>query len=75
MKLSHHTKVIVRKALAALRSQDREEDTIRNSGDSTPDSSAHMNQMFGKAEQRVAVKAGFQSRTQLESFARKHHLL
>ena len=59
MKLSHHTKVTVRKALKALRTFDA---------------------MLYSQERTDLImycihKAGFQTREQLETFARKHHLL
>ena len=59
MNLSHTTKVTIRKALAALHSIDE----------------AAVHVPLEIEETRVAKKAGFENRADLEQFAKKHHLL
>lgn len=65
MKLSHTTKVAVRKALAALRIRD----------DETQYMGPTQELVFGKTEQQIANKAGFSDRDQLVAFAIKYRLM
>lgn len=65
MKLSHTTKVTVRKALAALRTLDNRP--------LPPEGLPATHRTDGG--KYIAEKAGFRDRAVLEQFARKHHLL
>lgn len=74
MKLSHTTKVVVRKALKALVALDLAEDTQRAL------LTQHGFQVINspskpKLTTLIARKAGFRNRAELEAFAIKHHLL
>ena len=74
MKLSHTTKVTIRRALKALSSLDKAEcaqqDLLRSHGYQIVD-------LKPKAELStlIAIKAGFRNRDELEAFAIKHRLL
>ena len=74
MKLSHTIKVTVRKALAALRTLDSAEndqlDLLERHGYQVVPSPTQP-----KLSTQIARRAGFHNRTELEKFARKHHLL
>lgn len=74
MKLSHTTKVTVRKALAALRSLDSAEDSQRELLE------RHGYQVVAsptapRLSTQIARRAGFHNRTELEKFSRRHGLL
>ncbi len=74
MKLSHSTKVAVRRALRALLTHDVAEDTQRalleQHGFQIVDSSTKPN-----LTPSIVKKAGFRNRADLEAFAKKHHLM
>ena len=65
MKLSHTTKVTVRKALKALQTLDRDVEEINNNDQNT----------IEHREMQIIRKTGFPNRSALESFAIKHRLL
>ena len=72
--LSHTTKVTVRRALKTL----QRADAIRT-GKIEGIEDRHIDPMVTSAHQElvhhVVIKAGFRNRSDLEAFARKHHLL
>lgn len=70
MSLSHSSKVAVRRALRALRTLDDNQRLLESQGHQIIDSPTRP----GLAS-RISAKTGFRNRTDLEQFARKHHLL
>lgn len=73
MKLFHATKVTVRKALAALRGLDETWNQSRYAQERV--GGRDVDTENRRLETRIATKAGFRSRVDLETFARKHNLL
>jgi hypothetical protein len=73
MKLSHHTKVTVRKALAALRTLDQRTSRWREEAALDRQESA-LDTARRPFETAIVKKAGFPSRKALEKFASQHHL-
>lgn len=74
MKLSHATKVAVRKALTALHRADE----FANADDPMTDAMGaeeFIAQAYNDSVRRICRKAGFSSRDDLETFAVKHRLL
>lgn len=71
MKLSHTTKVTVRKALAALR---RANESV-NADDPMTDAMGAQEFVAQDYVRRIVRKAGFRSYEELEAFAVKHRLM
>lgn len=66
MKLSHTTRVTVRKALKALQTIDHDAEEINDD---------NQQNTIEYREMRIVRKTGFPNRSALEGFAIKHHLL